>query len=275
MSYGMALNLSKFNLENIPLFTTMVIIGKRNTGKSVLVTDLLHRFKSMPAIVVMSGTEGGNKHFQNYVPDSFVYNSFSPTAIENIIARQQKLLQQGKSREDVAILVILDDCSYDKKGISADKGLRYMFMNGRHLGITTIITTQYAMDISPGLRYNVDFVFAFKDNTFTNKEKLYRNFFGVMNKAKDFYDVYDKVTVGYDCLVLDNMSRSNKVNEQIFWFRAVVREPGTFVFGPRSLWEQHAQMYRKRSKATGDTEHVKPSDGIVVNKREHIRETVF
>lgn len=270
----MALNLVKFDLESIPSFSTIVIIGKRNTGKSVLVTDLLHRFKSMPAIVVMSGTEGGNRHFQNYVPDSFVYNSFSPTAIQNVISRQQKLLDRGKSREEAAILVVLDDCSYDKRGMGSDKGLRYMFMNGRHLGITTIVTTQYSMDISPGLRYNVDFVFAFKDNSVTNKEKLYRNFFGVMNKARDFYAVYDKVTVGYDSLVLNNMSRSNKINEQIFWYRATVRQPGSFVFGPRCLWDQHAAIYKKKSVTESVVEEF-ASDGLVVNKREHIRSTVF
>jgi Poxvirus A32 protein len=279
----MKLDLPKFDLNRIAPFSTIVLIGKRNTGKSVLVTDIVHRFKDMSAIVVMSGTEAGNRHFQQYVPDSFVYNDYNPDAIAGIIKRQTALIDKGMSRESIGILVVLDDCSYDKNALNRDKNLRFMFMNGRHLGITTILTTQYAMDISSGLRYNIDYVFAFKDNTFTNKERLYKNFFGVFNKAKEFYTVFDQIAVGYDCIVLDNTSRSNKISDQIAWFRATMRPPGSFIFGTKELWRAHERMYRHkrpRPEETNDNqpdyeiEHAK-CDGLTVNKKDHIRSTVF
>jgi hypothetical protein len=270
------LQLQKFDIAKLKPHSTIVIIGKRNTGKSVLVTDILHAFKHMPAIVVMSGTEAGNKHFQNYVPDSFIYNDFSPEGVEALIKRQRSIIDRGASKDAASILFIMDDCSYDKKVLNRDKNLRYVFMNGRHLGITTILTTQYAMDICSGLRYNVDYVFAFRDNTVTNKDRLHRNFFGVFHRPRDFYSVYDQTTVGYDCLVLDNTSRSNKVEDQLFWFRATVRPPGSFLFGPRSLWNKHSAMYRAqgRDDTVDDTEDC--AQGTVkVNKRDHVRSTVF
>ena len=54
-----------------------VFIGKRGTGKSTLITDILWHKRHLSAGIAMSGTEDGNGHFKQFIPDLFVYNDYN------------------------------------------------------------------------------------------------------------------------------------------------------------------------------------------------------
>ena len=56
----MNLELKKFDLANIKKDKVCVFIGKRETGKSFLVRDLLYYHQDIPIGTVISGTEAGN-----------------------------------------------------------------------------------------------------------------------------------------------------------------------------------------------------------------------
>ena len=71
-----------------------VFIGKRGTGKSTLVTDILWHKKHLPAGIAMSGTEDGNGHFRQFIPDIFVYGDYNKDALEKLIERQKRLVQR-------------------------------------------------------------------------------------------------------------------------------------------------------------------------------------
>ena len=62
----MNLQLRKFKPESITDDRVCVFIGKRNTGKSTLVKDIMYHKKHLPAGIVLSGTEEGN-HFYSEV----------------------------------------------------------------------------------------------------------------------------------------------------------------------------------------------------------------
>lgn len=53
----MNLQLKKFNPASISDDRVCVFIGKRNTGKSTLVKDIMYHKKHLPAGIVLSGTE--------------------------------------------------------------------------------------------------------------------------------------------------------------------------------------------------------------------------
>ena len=48
--------LKKFDMSSIPQDSVVVLIGKRNTGKSYLCKDLLYYHKNIPVGTVISGT---------------------------------------------------------------------------------------------------------------------------------------------------------------------------------------------------------------------------
>ena len=87
----MNLQLKKFDPKSVADNRVCVLIGKRNTGKTVLVTDLLYHKRNIPVGVVMSGTEEGNSYYQSFVPDLFIYNDYEREVVEKIIARQRHM----------------------------------------------------------------------------------------------------------------------------------------------------------------------------------------
>ena len=92
----MNLQLRKFKPENMADDKVCVFIGKRNTGKSTLVTDILYHKKHLPAGIVLSATEEGNHYYQQYIYQTF---SFMVIMIEkqlNVLWKdRESLLVQG------------------------------------------------------------------------------------------------------------------------------------------------------------------------------------
>ena len=232
--------LKKFDPKGMADNRVCVLIGKRNTGKTVLVTDLLYHKRNIPVGVVMSGTEEGNSYYQSYVPDLFVYNDYQTDVIEKVVQRQRHMCKNKIPNNNVFIL--LDDCMYDKKMIR-DKVIRGIFMNGRHWNIMFMLTMQYCMDLSPDLRANIDYVYILRENILQNREKLYKNFFGIFPTFDMFNQVMTACTENYECLVLDNTSRSNKVEDVVFWYKARLFHPGDFRIGNAQFWNCHRQKY--------------------------------
>ena len=168
----MSLELRKFDMKNISFKPdeskgpVIVLIGRRDTGKSFLVRDLLYYQQSIPIGTVISGTEEGNGFYSSHVPKMFIHGEYNTAIIENVLKRQRQVLKQIKKEEesrrrstiDPRTFLILDDCLYDSSW-SRDKMMRLLFMNGRHWKIMLVITMQYPLGIPPNLRTNIDYVF--------------------------------------------------------------------------------------------------------------------
>ncbi len=250
----MNIQLRKFKPENMADDKVCVFIGKRGTGKSTLVTDILYQKKHLPVGIVMSATEEGNHHYKQFVPDLFIYGDYDREAIERILERQKKLIGSGKTN-GTGSFILLDDCMYDRKFMK-DTCIRQCFMNGRHWKLFFMLTMQYCMDLTPDLRANVDYIFILRENVLQNREKLYKSFFGIFPTFDMFNQVMTACTENYECLVLDNTSKSNKIEDCVFWYKAALRK--NFKIGSPQLWNFHKKNY--------NTQHNNNSNKIDPNK---------
>jgi hypothetical protein len=220
----------------------IVLIGRRDTGKSYLVRDLLFYHQDIPIGTVISGTEAGNGFYSSHVPKLFIHDEYNTVIIENILKRQKTVLKQVKkeieaykrSNIDPRTFVILDDCLFDDKW-TRDKMMRLLFMNGRHWKIMLIITMQYPLGIPPTLRTNIDYVFILREPYIANRRRIYENFAGMFPTFESFCQVMDQCTENYECLVINNNVKSNKLQEQIFWYKAEAHKD--FKLGAREFWE--------------------------------------
>jgi hypothetical protein len=130
-----------------------------------------------------------------------------------------------------------------------DVCIRQCFMNGRHWKIFFMLTMQYCMDLSPDLRANVDYVFILRENVIQNREKLYKSFFGIFPTFDMFNQVMTSCTENYECLVLDNTSKSNKIQDCVFWYKASLRK--NFRIGSPELWNYHKKHYNPKHEVEG------------------------
>tara|TARA_B100000900_G_scaffold398933_2_gene400890 strand:- start:216 stop:1052 length:837 start_codon:yes stop_codon:yes gene_type:complete len=244
----MTLELKKFEMKSISFKPdenkgpVIVLIGRRDTGKSYLVRDLLYYHQDIPIGTVISGTEAGNGFYSEHVPKLFIHDEYNSAIIENILKRQKTVLKQikkelevyKKSNIDPRAFVILDDCLYDSSW-TRDKMMRLLFMNGRHWKMMLIITMQYPLGIPPNLRTNIDYVFILREPYISNRKKIYENYAGMFPTFESFSQVMDQCTENYECLVINNNAKSNKLSEQIFWYKADSHK--SFKLGSKEFWD--------------------------------------
>ncbi len=212
----------------------IVVIGKKDTGKSFLVRDILYNTqKEFPMGTVISGTEVANEFFQHMVPSRFIFDKYRPEIVHSVIKRQMNMKQVrnnekkasgGNSTRDPRAFLILDDCLYDGSWIK-EESTRYVFMNGRHIDLMTIITMQYPLGITPNLRTNVDFVFILRENILGNRRRIYENYAGMFPTFEMFCQFMDQCTENYECLVICNNVSSNRLEDQVFWYKASDHPP--------------------------------------------------
>jgi hypothetical protein len=244
----MKLQLKKFDMSSIPSDSVIVLIGKRNTGKSFLTKDLLYYKQSIPVGTVISATEEVNGFYKEMVPPVFIHNEYNEDIVQKVIQRQEKLIfkkkQNGNDRTNLDTFVIFDDCLYDNTW-TRSKHVRSMFMNGRHYKIMFIITMQYAMGIPPNLRTNIDYVFILRENIVQNRRRLYECFAGMFPTFESFCSVMDQCTNNYECLVIDNTSKSNKLEDVVFWYKADSHEP--FRLCSEAAWKFSEKTYKPQT----------------------------
>ena len=244
----MTLELKKFNMNKITFNPNenkgpvVVLIGRRDTGKSFLVRDLLYYHRNIPIGTVISGTEAGNGFYSSHVPKLFIHEEYNSGIIENILKRQRSVIKEVKkqiqlykrSQIDPRAFCILDDCLFDSSW-TKDKMMRLLFMNGRHWKIMLIITMQYPLGIPPTLRTNIDYVFILREPYIANRKRIYENYAGMFPTFESFCQVMDQCTENFECLVIDNNVKSNKLHDQIFWYKA--QQHGDFKLGSKEFWE--------------------------------------
>lgn len=223
----MKLELKKFDPAKIAGDSVVVFIGKRNTGKSYCMKDILSYHRNIPIGIVVSPTEKANGYFEKFIPKMLLYDEPDEKIIKTFLERQIKISTEkklemsksGRSSIDNRAFLILDDCLYDKKWIN-DKSIRAIFMNGRHYKIFFLITMQHAMGLPPVLRNNLDYVFIFRNNIVKERQKIYDNYAGMFANFEVFNQVMNQCTENYECLVIDCKTQSNKIEDQVFWYKA-------------------------------------------------------
>jgi len=265
-----ALNLRKFDPSKIKKGSVVVLIGKRETGKSFLVKDLLYYKRDIPVGTVISASESANCFYGDMMPSLFIHDEFKPEIVNSLVKRQamvvKKMRQEesryGKSNIDPWAFLILDDLMYDTSWLK-DKNIRMLFMNGRHwkFGVF-MITMQFSLGIPPALRTNVDFIFILRENIISNRKRLYDHYAGMFPSFEIFCQVMDQCTENYECLVIDNTCKSNKIEDMVFWYKGDEHPP--YKIGAPAFWQYHNQHFATSNNIYDDEEDISE---IANNKR--------
>jgi len=252
MSSALDVNIKKFDMKSIPQDAVCVFIGRRRTGKSTLVKDILYHHQNLPAGCVISGTEESNCFYKKLVPPIFIHGEYTPHIVDNYCKRQklimskiQKELEGGAQRStlDPRSFLLLDDCLYDDSWIH-DKNIRYLFLNGRWLKVFFLITMQYPLGIPPILRTNVDYVFILREPYISNRQRIFNNFGSGFPSFEFFCQIMDQCTQNYECLVINNNSQSSKLEDIVFWYKANMH--GDFRVCAPQFWQHSAAFYREQ-----------------------------
>lgn len=251
------LNLKKFELKKIPNGSTVLMIGRRGAGKSHIVKSLFYEKRDIPIGVVMSGTESANHFYSDIMPNLFIHDEFDEDVIKNLVKRQNKIINKyddevaryGYSNINYWAFIVFDDLMFDTSWVK-NIHVKKLFMNGRHHKLLYIVTMQYPLGISPPLRENTDYVFILRNPKISIRKKIYEHYAGMFPTFDSFSQVMDACTEDYNCLVIDNTTKSNNIEDMVYWFKA--GDVPSFKVGAPTFWQYHSQNYDDKDEEEED-----------------------
>lgn len=232
---------NKFNDPEYNGGCKLVVVGKPGTGKSTLIKALLYSKKHIfPVGIAMSGSEDTNHAFSEIMPSTFVYNNYDEEKIKDFVKRQKLAKQHLKNPWAV---LILDDCTDDPRIFNTTLQ-NALYKKGRHWNLLYLLSLQYAMDVKPQIRTNIDGVFILREPIESNREKLYRNFASIIPTYDLFCNIMDQLTEDYHSLYIHNATHSNRWQDCVFYWKAPLVPKG-WKFGCTEYWDFHNVRYNQ------------------------------
>jgi hypothetical protein len=233
--------LKKFDIAKVKSDNTVLVIGKRATGKSFLVRDLLSYHQDLPVGTVISTKEQVDEFYTKMIPEKFIHAECTTNLIEKFRIRQDNISKTrrndvgfyGKSLIDPRAFLVLDNCFFDRYWVK-DNNMKYLIFNNRQIYLFLIITMSYPMTIPPNIKANMDFVFIFRENSQSSRKLIYESYAHMFSSFEVFSQVMDQFTQNYDCLVIDNTSTSTEIEDVVFWYNA--SDHDNFLMCDREYW---------------------------------------
>jgi hypothetical protein len=236
-----------------------LIIGARNTGKSVLLRDLLyHQRNNIDVLMAMTATVTTANMLKELTVSEFVCeDGYNPESATRFLETSIKLVKNSRlSNRNTGL--VQDDCMFDSK-IQKGKVQSQLAMNGRHYKTAQFGTTQYSMLVPVQIRSNIDYVFALSDPIRANRKRLFDHFYGCFETFAEFEKVFKHCTRNYGALVLDRTQSSGELCDTIKMYRATPNIPKFTVTNP-VYWS-----IMKKIKAAKENKRQHSSPGQLVD----------
>lgn len=235
---------SKFKDPNYNGGCKLVVVGKPGTGKSTLIKALLYSKKHIfPVGLAMSGSEDSNHCYREIMPSTFVFNEYNEEKIKDFVKRQK--LASHYLPNPWAV-IILDDCTDDPKLFT--KPLQQaLYKKGRHWKMLYILSLQYAMDVKPVIRTNVDGIFILREPLLKNRESLYKNYASIIPDFSTFCQLMDQLTDDYCAIYIHNATQTNDWKDCVFYWKAPP-VPSNWKFGCVDYWKFHETRFNTEYK---------------------------
>lgn len=246
------LQLNKFPLRKMKRDSMIGLLGRRGSGKTYILLDIIQKHRDISEGIVFSGTEDSNNFWKSCVPDSYIFSQYNESIVQALIKRQHKrpktaLNDDGKPCPP-AVFLILDDMIHEKEALAKSQALRYVFLNGRQSKIMCIIAMQESTAFPPWARLQFDYIFLCHTDSYQELENLYRRYFGLIESKDLFNDIVGASTENFRCLVLDNKPQTRELQKRLFWYKvhdinAPIHRVGSFAY-----WAAHERFYKHRQR---------------------------
>lgn len=205
------IQIKKFDMSQMKGNQNSIIIGKRAVGKSTLVKYLLqNRYDNSLQKDVITESEYTHKFYENIDTNIKLYDNFGSYFSNYNFLVIDNCMNSSK-------IIVFDNAIFDYRSLN-NKWIRNLIINKKTLKTSTIMTFQYPIGISPDKRANIDYIFIFKDNNLSYREELYKQYCGIISTYEAFSLIMNQLQ-DHECLVIDNYSTSNKIEDVIYWYK--------------------------------------------------------
>lgn len=181
--------IKEYNFKDIPEHFTMLLIGKRRSGKSILCNHVLHDVGDRFDYVYLFSKTAHLNLDPPYptIRKENMRSGFDDKLLGSVIESQKKMLEYNKMlpesmRKITKICFVMDDIITDDQ-IRKSKYLEDIFVLGRHLYISLILimqTSNRRSSVNSSKFQNVDLVCSFGCSNFQTLDNLSRDFYSML-----------------------------------------------------------------------------------------------
>ena len=194
---------------------SIFIIGKRQTGKTTLVRDLLatDAFLNQHHTVVINPME----------PLRPEYTAIAPPLPTNMTIHSEfrkQIVNAFIRTTGVPSTIIFDTCMYSHDW-TKNNSIKRLFTFGRNLKAKKIVVSDYPYMIPQSYITDIDYVFIFKESYLPCRKILYERYAQVFPSLEEFNIALDYITKDdHTCMVINNTAKSDDPIDQVMFYKA-------------------------------------------------------
>lgn len=184
---------------------TVLILGRRETGKTFLVRDILSRLQDITVTAIVDGTAKDaclcRSNYMDIAPKTSIIEEYKS------IGNRTYLLPLTS--------IVFDACFYNPGQFTE------VVKNGIVSNYLTIIADQYPQNEHLQSFARINFIFLLKDPNIDHVRKIFRNYDLIkFISLEDFNSIFDTYTQNHGCLVIKTNSNSTNIKDKFFWYKA-------------------------------------------------------
>jgi hypothetical protein len=197
----------------------IALIGRRGTGKTTVILNILHAIRHFQWGVIMCGTNKTLVEYSKRIPDCFCYKGLDTKLLDAILDHQNIKFLSGQPCEP--IFVILDDLSFNRKALTANATVAEYLMNGRNANVFFVISMQDCKQVGPDFRDQFDIVFIMPAKKEKTVERIYEGYNTCFDSFKEFKQVFRACApVKGSAMVVEVTGVDTKVEDTIFHYKS-------------------------------------------------------
>lgn len=208
-SASIKMEIKKFQLDAVKMPYMALVCGKKCSGKTTLIKDLLAGGKHFDKVHIFSYGEQYSE-CENRIPHEFWTDEIG----------EEILKEQNLNRGTRTCIVIEDDGGLFWN--SSQPSLTRIIMSCRLMNISLIFCAQSHINVSPRQRSNSDYIFLFKESDTVYKKKIYDLFARSLPTYNIFNEVFSAITPNYGVFIIDNTIYSSESGDNIFHYRVSI-----------------------------------------------------
>ena len=216
------------NINNIKDYPVICCLGKRRSGKTFLIRDLIYnhfvKIKKYKNIILISPTAHiDQSNSYSFIDDKYKFEEFSESLLLNLMKRQAELIKRDRKGSYNTLLILDDVINMSDKRES--KLLASLLVKSRHYRISIILSLQYmkSQEFTPASRDNIDYLFVFPQTSTENIKNISSQWFGGSKekemKGRQLIESVPDIE-DHNILVIDNTEINLDINKMIYEYIA-------------------------------------------------------
>jgi len=191
-------NIQEFHLEDMLSYSHSLIVGRRGTGKTYLIIEMLNHILDLNKLLIIDPIERMIGQYHKTFPGAQIEYDFSFDIVEKFIDSCKK------DNSDGTHCIIIDNC-IGSRSFDSDQ-FHDLLKKAQEHNIYLIATIQYPLGDFGEM---FDYVFICQEDTYMNQKKMFEKYGIACPSLGSFIDILHETTRNYGKLIIDN--RQEKV----------------------------------------------------------------